>query len=81
MLSIPTIEDTLPEAEKEDFYRSFNNHFNKAIIVHELFPGHYMQAKIAAANPRPARSLFPYEPYIEGWATLTLAARSDRPRG
>ena len=70
VLSIPTIEDTLPEAEKEDFYRSFNNHFNKAIIVHELFPGHYMQAKIAAANPRPARSLFPYEPYIEGWATL-----------
>jgi uncharacterized protein (DUF885 family) len=70
VLSIPTIEDTLPEAEKEDFYRSFNNHFNKAIIVHELFPGHYMQAKIAAQSPRQARILFPYEPYIEGWATL-----------
>lgn len=70
VLSIPTIEDTAPAAEKEDFYRSFNNHFNKAIIVHELFPGHYMQAKIAATNSRQARSLFPYEPYIEGWATL-----------
>ena len=70
VLSIPTIEDTFPAAEKEDFYRSFNNHFNKAIIVHELFPGHYMQAKIASTNPRQARSLFPYEPYIEGWATL-----------
>lgn len=70
VLSIPTIEDTFPAAEKEDFYRSFNNHFNKAIIVHELVPGHYMQAKIASTNPRPARSLFPYEPYIEGWATL-----------
>lgn len=70
VLSIPTIEDTFPAAEKEDFYRSFNNHFNKAIIVHELFPGHYMQAKIASTNPREARSLFPYEPYIEGWATL-----------
>lgn len=70
VLSIPTIEDTFSAAEKEDFYRSFNNHFNKAIIVHELFPGHYMQAKIASTNPRPARSLFPYEPYIEGWATL-----------
>ena len=70
VLSIPTIEDTFPAAEKEDFYRSFNNHFNKAIIVHELFPGHYMQAKIASMNPRQARSLFPYEPYIEGWATL-----------
>lgn len=70
VLSLPTIEDTFPQQEKEDFYRSFNNHFNKAIIVHELFPGHYMQAKIAARNPRKARIFFPYEPYIEGWATL-----------
>jgi len=70
VLSLPTIEDTFPETEKEDFYRSFNNHFNKAIIVHELFPGHYMQGKIASRNPRPARIFFPYEPYIEGWATL-----------
>jgi hypothetical protein len=70
VLSIPTIEDTFPAAEKEDFYRSFNNHFNKAIIVHELFPGHYMQGKIASRNPRQARIFFPYEPYIEGWATL-----------
>jgi uncharacterized protein (DUF885 family) len=70
VLSIPTIEDTFPAREKEDFYRSFNNHFNKAIIVHELFPGHYMQAKIAARNPRQARILFSYEPYVEGWATL-----------
>ena len=70
VLSLPTIEDTFPAQEKEDFYRSFNNHFNKAIIVHELFPGHYMQGKINARNPRPARIFFPYSPYIEGWATM-----------
>jgi uncharacterized protein (DUF885 family) len=70
VLSLPTIEDTFPAREKEDFYRSFNNHFNKAIIVHELFPGHYMQGKINARNPRLARIFFPYEPYIEGWATM-----------
>ena len=70
VLSLPTIEDTYPEREKEDFYRSFNNHFNKAIIVHELFPGHYMQAKIVSRNPRRVRIFFPYEPYVEGWATL-----------
>jgi uncharacterized protein (DUF885 family) len=70
VLSLPTIEDTFPAPEKEDFYRSFNNHFNKAIIIHELFPGHYMQGKINARNPRQARIFFPYEPYIEGWATL-----------
>ncbi len=70
VLSLPTIEDTFPAKEKEDFYRSFNNHFNKAIIVHELFPGHYMQLKIASENPRKARIFFPYDPYVEGWATL-----------
>jgi uncharacterized protein (DUF885 family) len=70
LLSLPTIEDTFPAQEKEDFYRSFNNHFNKAIIIHELFPGHYMQGKINAGNPRPARIFFPYSPYIEGWATM-----------
>jgi uncharacterized protein (DUF885 family) len=70
VLSLPTIEDTFPAREKEDFYRSFNNHFNKAIIVHELFPGHYMQLKIASGNPRKARIFFPYEPFVEGWATL-----------
>jgi hypothetical protein len=70
VLSLPTIEDTFPAQEREDFYRSFNNHFNKAIIIHELFPGHYMQGKINARNPRPARIFFPYEPYIEGWATM-----------
>jgi uncharacterized protein (DUF885 family) len=70
-LSLPTIPDTFPEKEKEDFYRSFNNHFNKMIIIHELFPGHYMQQKIASGNPRTIRIFFPYAPYVEGWATLT----------
>ena len=70
VLSLPTLEDTFPAEEKEDFYHSFNNHFNKAIIVHELFPGHYMQLKIASQNPRKARIFFPYGPFIEGWATL-----------
>jgi uncharacterized protein (DUF885 family) len=71
VLSLPTIPDTFPESEREDFYRSFNNHFNKMIIIHELFPGHYMQLKIASGNPRQVRTFFPYEPYVEGWATLT----------
>jgi len=74
-LSLPTIPDDYSEEEKEDFYRSFNNHFNKMIIIHELFPGHYMQMKIASGNPRVVRIFFPYQPYVEGWTTLveTLA--------
>ncbi len=78
LLSLPTIPSSFPPREKEDFYRSFNNHFNKAIIVHELFPGHYMQAKVAALNAPPARILFPYDPYIEGWATLAEKLALDR---
>jgi uncharacterized protein (DUF885 family) len=70
VLSLPSIPDSFPEDEKEDFYRSFNNHFNKFIIIHELFPGHYMQLKIASGNPRLIRTFFPYQPYVEGWATL-----------
>jgi len=70
VLSLPTIPDSFPAREKEDFYRSFNNHFNKFIIIHELFPGHYMQLKVASANPRLIRTFFPYQPYVEGWATL-----------
>jgi uncharacterized protein (DUF885 family) len=36
-----------------------------------------MQLKIASQNPRRIRSFFPYEPYIEGWATLVEAFALD----
>lgn len=67
---LATIPDTHPAGEREDFWRSFNYHFKLFIVIHELFPGHYLQDKIARENPRSVRLLFPYGPYIEGWATL-----------
>ena len=67
---LPTVPDNAPEDVKEGFYRSFNNHFNAMIIPHEITPGHYMQAKIAAKLPRIVRPLFPDGLYVEGWATL-----------
>lgn len=67
---LATIPDSFPENEKEDFWRSFNNHFKKFIVIHELFPGHYIQRKINRENPHTVRILFPYRPYSEGWATL-----------
>jgi uncharacterized protein (DUF885 family) len=67
---LPTIPDNFPEQEREDFWRSFNNHFSKFIVLHELYPGHYLQLKIARENPRTIRLLFPYGPFTEGWATL-----------
>jgi len=67
---LATIPDTHPQKEREEFWRSFNNHFKKFIVIHELFPGHYIQTKIARENPHHVRILFPYGLYSEGWATL-----------
>ncbi len=67
---LPSVPDDAPEEVKEGFYRSFNNHFNTMIITHEIYPGHYLQLKIAASNPHLVRSLFGDGLYTEGWATL-----------
>lgn len=67
---LATIPDHFPEGEREDFWRSFNNHFKKFIVLHELYPGHYLQLRIARENPHTIRLLFPYGPFTEGWATL-----------
>ncbi len=67
---LATIPDHFPANEREDFWRSFNNHFKKFIVLHELYPGHYLQLKIARENPHTIRLLFPYGPFTEGWATL-----------
>lgn len=69
-LYLPSIPDSFPEQERIDFWSSFNKPFNRMIVIHELFPGHYMQIKISRETPHPVRLLFPYGPYFEGWATF-----------
>jgi len=71
VLNLPSIPETLPKQEQIDFWASFNKPFNRMIVIHELYPGHYTQLKISRATPHPIRLLFPYGTYIEGWATLT----------
>ena len=66
--SVP--EDSTPE-QKTGFYRSFNNHFNTMIIAHEMYPGHYLQYKVAVNVAPPARSLFANGVYVEGWGTFS----------
>lgn len=70
-LYLPSIPDDFPKEERKDFWSSFNKPFNRMIVIHELLPGHYMQLKIARESPHKIRKLFPYQPYIEGWATFT----------
>jgi len=69
-LYLPSVPDTLPEQEKIDFWSSFNKPFNRMIVIHELFPGHYMQIKISRETSHPIRLYFPYPVYFEGWATF-----------
>lgn len=70
-LNLPSIPETLSKQEQIDFWASFNKPFNRMIVIHELYPGHYMQLKISRETPHPLRMLFPYGIYIEGWATFT----------
>ncbi len=67
---VPSIPDDAPEARKEGFYRSFNTHFNTMIISHEMFPGHYLQYKVAVREAPVIRSLFPNGVYVEGWGSF-----------
>jgi len=78
---LPTVPDSAPEAAKDGFYRSFNTHFNTMIITHEIYPGHYLQLKVAASHPSRIRPLFTGDDFTEGWASfveqMTLDAGWD----
>jgi uncharacterized protein (DUF885 family) len=71
LLYLPSIPDEEPEDAKEGFYRSFNNHFNRMIIAHEIFPGHAMQGIVGLLNASEVRGLFSNPYYAEGWASFS----------
>ena len=78
---LPSVPDTAPQAARDGFYRSFNSHFNTMIITHEIYPGHYLQLKVAAQHPSRIRALFTGDDFTEGWASfveqMTLDAGWD----
>ncbi|MCU0304532.1 MAG: DUF885 domain-containing protein [Thermoanaerobaculales bacterium] len=82
---LPSVPDSAPEAVRDGFYRSFNTAFNTTIITHEIYPGHYLQLKLAARHPSPLRALFAGDDFTEGWAsfceqmTLDAGWDDDRP--
>ncbi|MEO1077928.1 MAG: DUF885 family protein [Pseudomonadota bacterium] len=67
---LPSIADSAAAQAREGFYRSFNTHFNTMIISHEMFPGHYLQYKVAVSEAPLLRSLFPDGAYVEGWGSF-----------
>jgi len=78
---LPSVPDSAPQDARNGFYRSFNTHFNTMIITHEIYPGHYLQLKVAAHHPSRIRSLFTGDDFTEGWASfveqMTLDAGFD----
>jgi hypothetical protein len=77
LLYLPSIPDDAPKERREGFYRSFNNHFNRMIISHEIFPGHDMQFKIGLEHASRVRALFS-NPYLsEGWASIAETVMLD----
>ena len=67
---LPMPSDDATQAEREGFFRDFNDHFQRMITPHEIVPGHYVQLKFAARNPRKVRAMFPDDVYVEGWGTF-----------
>ncbi|EAQ96616.2 DUF885 family protein [Congregibacter litoralis] len=67
---VPSVPDDAPAEVKEGFYRSFNTHFNTMILAHEMFPGHYLQYKVAVTEAPSLRSLFSNGSYVEGWGSF-----------
>ncbi len=68
---LPSIPDDSTPEQKNGFYRSFNDHFNTMIIAHEIYPGHYLQYKVAATAAPALRTLFSNSVYVEGWGTFS----------
>ena len=74
---VPSVPDDAPAEARAGFYRSFNDHFNAMIISHEMFPGHYLQYKVAVSEAPPLRSLFANGAYTEGWGTFVEVLMLD----
>jgi len=68
---LPSIPDDSPDEQKTGFYKSFNKHFNTMIIAHEMYPGHYLQYKVAVSAAPALRTLFSNGVYVEGWGTFS----------
>lgn len=68
---VPSIPDSAADDARTGFYRSFNTHFNTMILSHEMFPGHYLQYKVAVMHAPAVRTLFSDGAYVEGWGTFS----------
>ncbi|MCB2206121.1 DUF885 domain-containing protein [bacterium] len=68
-----------PESRRASFYREYNTHMLKDLVVHEAMPGHYLQLVTAnhAETPTLLRNVFPSGVFAEGWATYCEQFMAD----
>ncbi|GAB0101043.1 DUF885 domain-containing protein [Nocardia sp. JMUB6875] len=74
----PTPADWSPD-RVTSFYREYNNHMMRNLIVHEAMPGHYLQLARARRfrGSTPIRALCWSGTFIEGWAVYTEKLMAD----
>jgi len=65
LISYPT--DAMSQEEKVQSMRANNRHFARAVVFHELLPGHHLQSYWETRS-NPHRRLFSTPFWIEGWA-------------
>jgi uncharacterized protein (DUF885 family) len=65
IVSYPT--DGMSQEEKVQSMRANNRHFARAVVFHELLPGHHLQAYWRKRS-NPHRELFTTSFWVEGWA-------------
>jgi len=64
-VSYPT--HTMPHEAKMMSLRGNNRHFSRAVVFHELIPGHHLQG-FMTSRYKPYRNLFSTPFWVEGWA-------------
>lgn len=70
LLFLPVPRDDATAAQRTAFFRDVNRHFIRIIAVHQVLPGHIVQAQYAARHPHKVRSVFADPIYVEGWASF-----------
>ena len=65
LVAYPT--DTMTHEQKLMTMRGNNPHFSRAVVHHELIPGHHLQL-FMAERYQPQRRLFDSPFFVEGWA-------------
>ena len=66
---VTPVEPEWTAKEKEEWLTSFNHYTSDVVSIHEVYPGHYVQALRANASPiSKVQRIYGSYAYIEGWA-------------